>query len=69
MEEDEVCPQASASPPAVFSIHRDIERKGGEVPYRIDPIDEYAVWQFKESDGKTAGECIAACPPLLSSRH
>jgi HSP90 family molecular chaperone len=43
-----------------------LRRKGSEVPYRIDPIDEYAVWRFKESDGKTAA---GASPLALFSIH
>jgi molecular chaperone HtpG len=56
-----------------------LKKKGIEVLYAVDPIDEFAVQQFKGFDGKKSksvteeglitGENIAAGPLLHSSRH
>merc|ERR1711918_125173 len=41
-----------------------LRKKGIEVLYMVDPVDEYAVQQLKEYDGKKLEECKAEFEPL-----
>jgi HSP90 family molecular chaperone len=71
--------QARASPLRLFSMLETLKKKGIEVLYAVDPIDEFAVQQFKGFDWKKSksvteeglitGENIAAGPLLHPSRH